>query len=33
MELSPGEVIPELESDEGYKYLGISVANDPERIL
>ena len=33
MELSPGEVIPELESDKGYKYLGISVANDPERIL
>ena len=33
MELSSGEVIPELESDKGYKYLGISVANDPERIL
>ena len=28
MELSSGEVIPELESDKGYKYLGILEAND-----
>ena len=28
MELSSREVIPELESDKGYKYLGILEAND-----
>ena len=28
MELSSGEVIPELESDKGYKYLGILEADD-----
>ena len=28
MELSSGEVIPELESDKGYKYLGILEAGD-----
>ena len=28
MELSSGEVIPELESDKGYKYLGILEANN-----
>ena len=28
MELSSGEVTPELESDKGYKYLGILEAND-----
>ena len=28
IELSSGEVIPELESDKGYKYLGILEAND-----
>ena len=28
MELSSGEVIQELESDKGYKYLGILEAND-----
>ena len=28
MELSSGEVIPELESDKGYKYLGILKAKD-----
>ena len=28
MELSFGEVTPELESDKGYKYLGILEAND-----
>ena len=28
MELSSGEVMPELESDKGYKYLGILEAND-----
>ena len=28
MELSSGEVIPELESDKCYKYLGILEAND-----
>ena len=28
IELSSGEVIPELESDEGYKHLGILEAND-----
>ena len=28
MELSSGEVIPELESGKGYKYLGILEAND-----
>ena len=28
MELSSGEVIPELESDKGYKYLSILEAND-----
>ena len=28
MELSSGEVIPELESDKGYKYLGILEVND-----
>ena len=28
MELSSGEVIPELESVKGYKYLGILEAND-----
>ena len=28
MELSSGEVIPELKSDKGYKYLGILEAND-----
>ena len=28
MELSSGEIIPELESDKGYKYLGILEAND-----
>ena len=28
MELASGEVIPELDSDTGYKYLGISEAND-----
>ena len=28
MKLSSGEVIPELESNEGYKYLGILEAND-----
>ena len=28
MELPSGEVIPELESDKGYKYLGILEAND-----
>ena len=28
MELSSGEVIPELESDKGYKYLGILEANE-----
>ena len=28
MEFSPGEVIPELETDKGYKYLGILEAND-----
>ena len=28
IELSSGEVIPELESDKGYKYLGILEADD-----
>ena len=28
IELSSGEVIPELESDKGYKYLGILKADD-----
>ena len=28
LELSSGEVIPELERDKGYKYLGILEAND-----
>ena len=28
MELSSGEIIPELESDKGYKYLGILEAGD-----
>ena len=28
MKLSSGEAIPELESDEGYKYLGILEADD-----
>ena len=28
MKLSSGKVIPELESDKGYKYLGILEAND-----
>ena len=28
LELSSGEIIPELESDKGYKYLGILEAND-----
>ena len=28
MELLSGEVIPELESDKGYKYLGILEADD-----
>ena len=28
MELSSGEVIPELESEKGYKYLGILEANN-----
>ena len=28
MELSSGEVIPELESDKGYKYLGVLEANE-----
>ena len=28
MELSSGEIIPELESDKSYKYLGILEAND-----
>ena len=29
MEVSSGEVVPELKSDKGYKYLGISEANAP----
>ena len=28
LELLSGEIIPELESDKGYKYLGILEAND-----
>ena len=28
MELSSGEVIPELDSGKGYKYIGILEAND-----
>ena len=28
MKISSGEVIPELESDKGYKYLGILEANN-----
>ena len=31
MELSSGEVIPELESDKGYKHLGILEGNDIQR--